>query len=204
MQEIGVWVTETGPVEATMSYGVEGDDSEFKLPSWASGALSGAATGAMTGMAAGPYGALIGAAAGAAIGGVTAATAPSPAPPKPAPKPQPPRPVAQTAAPPAQAPRPPAQAPRPAATTPPAGGQSAGGQNAAIAQALRQFAAVIPSLIQLAASTGGRAEGSDAAADGEGAWGVESFEGLDGVEGLNEGAAEWAATGSNEGAWSVP
>ena len=38
MQEIEVWVTETGPVEATMSYGVEGDDSEFKLPSWASGA----------------------------------------------------------------------------------------------------------------------------------------------------------------------
>ena len=45
-------MTETGPVDATMSYGVEGDDSEFKLPSWASGALSGAATGAMTGIAA--------------------------------------------------------------------------------------------------------------------------------------------------------
>lgn len=197
MQEIGVWMTESGPIGATMSYGAEGDDSEFKLPSWASGALSGAATGAMTGMAAGPYGALIGAAAGAAIGGATAAAAPSPAPPKPAPRPQPPRPAqaAQTAAPPAQAPRP---------ATPPAGGQSVGGQNAAIAQALRQFAAVIPSLIQLAASTGGRAEGVDAPADGEGAWGVESFEGLDGLEGLDEGAAEWAATEANEGAWSVP
>ena len=197
MQEIGVWMTETGPVGATMNYGVEGDDSEFKLPSWASGALSGAATGAITGMAAGPYGALVGAAAGAAIGGVTAATAPSPAPP-PKPKPQPPRPAVQTAAPPA----------RPAAPPPggaqPGGGQSAGSQNAAIANALRQFAAVIPSLIQLTASTGGRAEGADAGADSESAWGVESFEGLDGAEGLNEGAAEWAATEANESAWSVP
>jgi hypothetical protein len=200
MQEIGVWMTESGPVGATMNYGVEGDDSEFKLPSWASGALSGAATGAMTGMAAGPYGALIGAAAGAAIGGVTAATAPQPAAPKPAPRPQPPRP-AQTAAPPAQAARPPQQAPRPA--TPPTGGQAtggqaAGGQNAAIAQALQQFAAVIPSLIQLAASTGGRAEGTDTSADGEAAWGGESFESID------EGAAEWAVAGVTESAWSVP
>jgi hypothetical protein len=204
MQEIGVWMTETGPINATMSYGVEGDDSEFKLPSWASGALSGAATGAMTGIAGGLPGILAGAAAGAAIGGVTAATAPQPAAAKPAPKPQPPRP-AQTAAPPARPAPPPARPAAPPATGGQSGGgQSAGGQNAAIAQALRQFAAVIPSLIQLAASTGGRAEGSDAAADGEGAWGVESFEGLDGVEGLNEGAAEWAATGSNEGAWSVP
>ena len=41
-------------------------------------------------------------------------------------------------------------------------------------------------------------------ADGEGAWGVESFEGFDGAEGLNESAAEWAATEANESAWSVP
>lgn len=199
MQEIGVWMTESGPIGATVSYGIEGDDSEFKLPSWASGALSGAATGAMTGMAAGPYGALIGAAAGAAIGGVSAAAAPSP-PTPPKPKPQPPRPAVQTAPPPARPAAPPA---RPA-TPPTGGGQSAGGQNAAIANALQQFAAIIPSLIQLTASTGGRAEGADAATDGEGAWGVEIFEGLDGAASFSEGAAEWAATSTTESAWSVP
>jgi hypothetical protein len=195
MQEIGVWMTESGPIGATMSYGAEGDDSEFKLPSWASGALSGAATGAMTGIAGGLPGILAGAAAGAAIGGVTAATAPQPAAPNPAPRALPPRP-AQTAAPRAQAPRPAQPAPRPA--TPPTGGQATGGQNAAIAQALQQFAAIIPSLIQIAASTGGRAEGADAPADGEAAWGGESFESVD------EGAAEWAVAGVTESAWSVP
>src|SRR5262245_16272086 len=87
MQEIGVWITEAGPVAANLGYGVQDAGAgEFQLPMWASGALQGAAAGAATGAVAGPYGALIGGALGA-LGGATAATAPPPSPP-PSPPPQ--------------------------------------------------------------------------------------------------------------------
>jgi hypothetical protein len=191
MQEIiGTWVTEAGPVGARLDFGGEAD-GEFKLPSWASGALSGAATGAMTGAAAGPYGALIGAAAGAAIGGVTAAATPSP-PPAPPPKaaPAPQKAAAPTQSAPAAQPKAaPTAQPKPV----PAGGS---GQNAAIAQALQQFAAIVPALIQLAATGGSRAEGSDVSSDGEAAWTGESFAGLESVD-----AVEWAASAT--GTWTV-
>ena len=185
--------------------GVEGDDSEFKLPSWLSAHCW--ATGHRrddrhcrrssrnSGRRRSRRGdrrrdRRNGATAGGAEASAKAATAKA---------------GAQTTAPPAR--HHPAAGAAHQPRRPPTGGQSgggAGGQNAAIANALRQFAAIIPSLIELTASTGGRAEGSDAAPDGEGAWGVESFEGFDGAEGLDEGAAEWAATEANESAWSVP
>lgn len=164
MQEIGVWTTEEGTVAATLDYELEDAGGEFELPKWASGALQGAAGGATTGLVAGPWGALIGGVAGAAIGGVTAATA-KPPPKAPAPKP-------------------------PASKGAPAGGSS----NAAVIQALQQFAAAVPSLIQIVAGASGtkRAEGADFSADAEWAAGTESA-----------GADEWSWVESAH-EWTVP
>ena len=164
MQEIGVWTTAEGTVAATLDYGVEDAGGEFELPKWASGALQSAAGGATTGLAAGPWGALIGGVAGAAIGGVTAATA-----------------------------KPPAKGPAPKPST--AKGAPAGGSsNAAVIQALQQFAAAVPSLIQIVAGASGtkRAEGADFSADGEWAPGSESA-----------GADEWSWVESAH-EWTVP
>ena len=145
MQEIGVWTTAEGTVAATLDY--EDGGGEFGLPKWASGALQGAAAGATTGLAAGPYGALIGGIAGAAIGGVTSATA------KPPPK---------------------SDAPKPgAAKTAPAGGPAGGSSNTAVIQALQQFAAAVPSLIQIVAGASGGKRAEGAGADGESAFATE-------------------------------
>ena len=158
MQEIGTWTTSSGSVAAVLEFesdGIDGDPE--KMPQWLSGALQGAAAGAATGAAAGPYGALIGAAAGGVIGGASAHAA------------------SQQTKPPASTPP---SAPAPSATKP--GATSAAAQ-ASVIQALQQFAAVIPALVQLvAASKTGKevdaAEYSSAnGADGE--WGPESFEG---------------------------
>jgi hypothetical protein len=161
MQEIGVWVTERGTVDATLELADESGD-EWQLPSWASGALQGAAAGAMTGAAAGPYGALIGAAAGGAIGAATSASTP------------PAGGGAQT-----PAPKPGAGKPTPK----PAAKPSGDGRTQAV-QALQQFAAVVPVLVQLIATSGGGAkEVGEADATGVteslGAddWGPESFSG---------------------------
>jgi hypothetical protein len=161
MQEIvGVWITQEGTVSATLDLaeGVDGADSE-KVPDWlvaaAPAALTGAMTGATVGMAAGPYGALIGGLAGAALSGGAAAaataSAPKPAaPPKSAP---PPRRAAPRPPPP---PPPPPRPPSSAAAAPPAAGASgasaAGALDPAVIQALQQFAALAPSLIQLMAA----------------------------------------------------
>jgi len=167
MQEIGVWITEAGTVEATLETASEGAD-EWNMPSWASGALQGAAAGAMTGAAAGPYGALIGAAAGGAIGAATSAASPQPSPAS------------------SQAP-----ASKPGAAKPPAKPASKptgdAGRVQAV-QALQQFAAVVPVLVQLiAAGSGGKEVGTG---DGDGL--TESFE-----------ADEWGP-GSFEGTWTIP
>jgi hypothetical protein len=163
MQEIGVWVTDAGTVEATLETVSDGVD-EWSLPSWASGALQGAAAGALTGAAAGPYGALIGAAAGGALGAASAATAPPPAPPSagtPAPKPD---------------------AAKPGAVKPTAKPGGDAGRAQAV-QALQQFAAAVPVLVQLIAGgsggkevdtgDGGLSESFEAAEE----WGPESFQG---------------------------
>lgn len=145
MQEIGVWTTAEGTVAATLDYE---DVDEFGLPKWASGALQGAAAGATTGLAAGPYGALIGGIAGAAIGGVTSATA------KPPPK---------------------SDAPKPGgAKSAPAGGPVGGSSNTAVIQALQQFAAAVPSLIQIVAGASGGKRPEATGVDGEAAFATES------------------------------
>ncbi|SEO53030.1 hypothetical protein SAMN02990966_02200 [Rhodospirillales bacterium URHD0017] len=150
--------------EGTVAATLDYEDSggEFSLPKWASGALQGAAAGASTGLVAGPYGALIGGVAGAAIGGITAGTA------KPPPK---------------------SDAPKPAA---PKGTPTPGSSNTAVIQALQQFAAAVPSLIQIVAGASGskRAEGADA--DGESAFATESA-----------AADEWAWVESAR-EWTVP
>jgi hypothetical protein len=150
--------------EGTVAATLDYEDGvdEFGLPKWASGALQGAAAGATTGLAAGPYGALIGGVAGAAIGGITAATA------KPPPK---------------------SDAPKPgAAKSAPAGGSS----NAAVIQALQQFAAAVPSLIQIVAGASGGKRAEGAGADTESAFATESA-----------AADEWAWVESAR-EWTVP
>jgi hypothetical protein len=128
-------------------------ESEEGIPSWASGALQGAATGAATGAAAGPYGALIGAVAGAGLGAAAAATAPSTPP------------SSTTAS------KPAASAPQPAAD----------GSRAKAIQALQQFASVVPVLVQIVASSGGKESGPGENGSRESLleadWGPESFQG---------------------------
>lgn len=155
MQEIiGVWTTAEGSTTAMLE--VEGvlPGDEWKIPSWVGGALQGAVAGATTGAAAGPYGALIGAAAGGAIGAATSASAPAPA-----------------AAPAGGKP------PAPGAAAPAASGDAA---RANVVAALQQFAAIVPTLVQLVASSGkgGKELGADGAERFEDAeWGPESFQG---------------------------
>jgi hypothetical protein len=167
MQEIGVWVTEAGTVEAILETTSDGGD-EWSMPAWASGALQGAAAGAMTGAAAGPYGALIGAAAGGAIGAATSAASPPAAPAS------------------AQAPASKPGAAKPAAKPAPKPTGDAG--RAQAVQALQQFAAVVPVLVQLIAAGGGGKE----VGTGDGAELTESFE-----------ADEWGPE-SFEGTWTQP
>jgi phage tail tape-measure protein len=127
MQEIGLWMTPEGTVPARMQLeSTQGDVTVTELPSWASGALQGAAAGAATGLAAGPYGALIGALAGGALGAASSATAQSSKP-----------------------------ASQPPSISRPAGPRPAGASRnrTQVIQALQQFAAVIPSLVQLIAGS---------------------------------------------------
>ena len=159
MPELGVWTTAEGTTTARLQL-----ESEEQLPPWASGALQGAAGGAATGAVAGPYGALIGAVAGAGIGAATAATAPS----------------AGTAS-------SPAPSPVPAKGAAPATGPQSAGDGSSrtkVIQALQQFAAIVPTLVQLVAASGGGGKEVGAAENGgsreslqEGDWGPESFQG---------------------------
>jgi hypothetical protein len=182
MQEIGVWITEAGPVSASLEYAVQDvRGEEFQLPTWASGALQGAAAGAATGAVAGPYGALIGGALGA-LGGATTATAAPPAPAQSPPQ------QSQPAAPPKAAPSAPAGPAAPAAGAP----------NAALVQALQQFAAAMPALIQIVAASGTsaagpkRPESGQPAATGEAVFASEAGSG-----------AEWVLA-ANQPTWTVP
>src|SRR5882724_1963029 len=175
MQEIGVWITEAGPVGATLDFGVQdAGGGEFQLPSWASGALQGAAAGAATGAVAGPYGALIGGALGAVGGGIAASGPP------PSPTPQSPPPKAASSA--------------PAMTAAP----TAGAPNAAVVQALQQFAAAMPALIQIVAASGTPAASPKRAEAGELPAGGEAVFASDVGSG-----AEWVLA-VNERTWSVP
>ena len=134
MQDIGTWTTAEGTVNATLQF--ESDDlPEQELPGWVSGAISGALGGAATGAAAGPWGALAGAATGAALGGAAAATAPKTPPP-------------------AGTPSAPVASPQAAAPMSPT-------QSNAI-QALQQFAAAVPALIQLVTASGASAKTKEA------------------------------------------
>lgn len=159
MQEIGTWTSTSGTVGAVLEFESDTvDGTGAEMPGWLSGALKGAAAGAATGMAAGPYGALVGAAAGGAIGAATASASP----------PKPPASAPSSASAPSQS------APKPAGS-----GQSAAQAN--VIQALQQFAAVIPSLVQLVATTG-KAKEIDVSSDGaestdDASWGPELFEG---------------------------
>jgi hypothetical protein len=126
---------------------------EFEeLPAWASGAIKGAMTGAATGAPGGLYGLAIGGLAGATIG---AATASAPA----------------------------ASTPTAASSTPPgAATQPTDAHRVQVIQALQQFAAIVPTLVQLVAARapGGKefgkiGEGSESMGDSD--WGPESFEG---------------------------
>jgi hypothetical protein len=145
-----------------------------ELPAWASGALTGALGGAATGSVAGPWGMLAGAATGAVLGGATAASAPKP-----------PAPGTTT---------PGTSTPTPAST---ASGAPAGGAQSTAIQALQQFAAAIPALIQVVAASntakpGKPAEFSDAQAFAE-------F-----VSDENLAIDEWTAVSAEEGAWTIP
>ena len=172
MQDIGTWTTEEGTVNATLEF--EADAlSEQELPGWVSGALSGALGGAATGAAAGPWGALAGAATGAVLGGAAAAAAPSP----PATAPSPGAPAAAT--------------PSPQAAAPP----SAAKANAI--QALQQFAAAVPALIQLVAASGGTAKTKES-----------EFTGLDGLDEFisaeNLAIDDWTLASDGEEAGTTP
>jgi hypothetical protein len=162
MQELGVWTTASGTSEASLEF--DSDDSGIgatELPAWASGALKGAGAGAATGAAAGPYGALIGALAGGALGAASGAATPGPA-----------ASAAATAAP-AQ------KNATPGAATPPTDSS-----RARVIQALQQFTAIVPALVQLVAASGqggkefglGDVGKSRESLDGSD-WGPESFEG---------------------------
>lgn len=130
MQEIGTWTTSEGTVSATLQ--LEADElSEQELPGWVSGAISGALGGAATGAAGGPWGMLAGAATGAVLGGATAATAPA----KPSSSP--------------------GGSPSPATSSP---APAPGGAQASAIQALQQFAAAVPALIQFVAASGAPAK----------------------------------------------
>ena len=184
MQEIGTWTTEEGTVSAVMVLDSELDDlSAQELPAWASGALSGALGGAVAGAGGGPWGMLAGAAAGATIGGVTAATAPKPPSPPPV----------LTAPPPGGTSSPPPAPPTSGPIVAPAGVA----QSSAI-QALQQFAAAVPALIQLVAASGATAKAGKPAelSDAEG---FAEF-----VSAENLAIDEWTLASEDEGAWTIP
>ena len=159
MQELGVWVTTTGTSEAYLEVESNGDSvSATELPAWASGAIKGALTGA----AAGPWGAVIGAAAGGALGAASSAAAPAPVS---------------------------AASTTPVAPSMPAGAatQPTDPNRTRAIQALQQFVAVAPLLVQLIAASapvgqpykkselGEIGEGSESMDDSD--WASESFVG---------------------------
>jgi hypothetical protein len=156
-----MWITAEGTIPARLEL-----ESDEGWTDWASAALKGAAAGALTGAAGGPYGMLAGAAVGAGLGVASAAAAPTtstPTPSGPAPS----------------APRPSAPATGSAPTPQAAGGSS--NRTAAIT-ALQQFAAAVPILVQLVASSGGKEstfgdDGLSSESLQEGDWGPESFQG---------------------------
>lgn len=163
MQELGVWTTSNGTSEARLELNSDdGGIGATELPVWASDALKGAVAGAATGAAAGPYGALIGAAAGGALGAASSAGAPA------------------ASAPAAS----PTQKATPGAATPPTDAS-----RAKVIQALQQFAAVVPTLVQLVVASGKGGKEFGLAEDGS------SRESLDG--------SEWGPD-SFEGTWSLP
>ena len=177
MQEIGTWTTEEGTVSAVMVLDSEIDDvSGQELPGWASGAISGALGGAATGSVAGPWGLVAGLATGAVLGGAAGATKPSPP---------------KTAPPPGGAPSSPPLAP----TT--SGSPGAGVQSSAI-QALQQFAAAVPALIQLVAASGATAKAGKPSEIGD-VDGVAEF-----VSAENLAFDEWTMTSESEEAWTIP
>lgn len=162
MQELGVWITNAGATPATLELEADSwDASAQELPAWVTGAAKGALAGAATGAAAGPWGALIGAAAGGAVGAATSAATPTPA-------------TAGSAPSPAT----PATAVSPAAK-PSTSGDAA--TRAKVAQALQQFAMVVPTLVQLLATSGAGAKeianGANGAESTDDAWGPEAFVG---------------------------
>lgn len=162
MQELGVWVTNAGTVPATLELESEAADvNAQELPDWVGGMAKGALAGAATGAAAGPWGALIGAAAGGALGAATSAAGPV----------APPAAAAATSQ---------SGAPTATATGKPAPPSDAA-KRAQVAVALQQFAAMVPTLVQLLAAKGGGAReiaaNGFAAEEADGAWGPESFAG---------------------------
>lgn len=148
LEEIGFWSTEEGTIGATLEFesDVSGPDAQ-ELPSWASGALKGAAAGAATGIAGGPYGALIGAGVGALVGAASSGASSS----------SPPTTPPKAAAPPATG----AARGAPASAAP---GVTAAARTNAV-QALQQFAALVPALIQLVAASGQGARRTDSGED---------------------------------------
>ena len=159
MQELGVWSTASGTTAAFLEF--DSDDSGIhatELPTWATSAIKGAVAGAATGAAGGPIGALIGAATGGALGAASSAAATTPA-------------GAAVAS-----------APKSAA--PSAASPQVDPNRAKVVQALQQFAAIVPTLVQFVAASGqsGKEFGlGDVGETLEGLdgsdWGPESFQG---------------------------
>jgi len=174
MQELGVWITNDGATPATLELEAETwDASAQELPAWVTGAAKGALAGAATGAAAGPWGALIGAAAGGAVGAATSAATPTPATAGSATSPATPATAGS-----ATSPATPATAASPA-IKPSTSGDAA--TRAKVAQALQQFAIVVPTLVQLLTTSGAGAKelanGANGAESMDDAWGPEAFVG---------------------------
>ena len=179
VMEIGSWTTAEGTVPATLDFESLDADAQ-ELPAWASGAATGALGGALAGSAAGPLGALIGGVTGGALGAAGSLTKPQPAP-QPTPAPTKP-PAAATAPSTPTAPSTLTAPPPPAAATAPA-----------LTAALQQLAAILPVLMQAAAS-GGTAPKSAGKSFGTDEIGA-------GMEALEPTDWEFA---SLEGGWTIP
>ena len=168
MQEIGTWTTEEGTVSAVLVL-------ESEIPAEVSeqelpGWVSGALSGALGGAATGSVAGPWGLVAGAATGAILGgATA--------ATKPQ--------ASPPSG---------KPPSSPPPAG---PGAQSSAI-QALQQFAAAVPALIQLVAASGAAPKAGKTSELGD-ADGFAEF-----VSAENLAVDEWTLPAEDEGAWTTP
>jgi hypothetical protein len=175
MQEIGTWTTSEGTVSATLVLDSEIDDvSAQELPGWASGALSGALGGAATGAAAGALGSTCGRRGRRDHRGRGRRHRAG---------------AAEDAA-----------AGRTILTTVCARGSSApvGGARSSAIQALQQFAAAVPALIQLVAASGAPAKTGKPSelSDSDG---IAEF-----VSEENLGIDEWTTASEDEGAWTIP